>query len=146
MVEEVQAWKTDLMSQGEHIVVDMLVEIAEKMFGEGVELNPEALQINLNCVMESAHGLGDLNIFMNPSGCESFRPFLERISDVGHRRSSEGHPFGQDHPRWLFHQRNYGQCRRAGGNPIGCHPENIPGRQRASRVNHANTDARSFPF
>jgi flagellar biosynthesis/type III secretory pathway protein FliH len=44
----------------------MLVEIAQKMFGEGVELNPEALQINLNRIMENAQGLGDLKIFLNP--------------------------------------------------------------------------------
>jgi flagellar biosynthesis/type III secretory pathway protein FliH len=66
IVEEVQAWKTELMAQGERILVQMLVEIAQKMFGEGVELNPEALQINLNRIMENAQGLGDLKIFLNP--------------------------------------------------------------------------------
>ncbi len=74
LVEEVQAWKTDLITQGERILIDMLVEIAQKMFGEGVELSPEAIQINLNRVMESAHGLGDLNIFMNPQDAKALDP------------------------------------------------------------------------
>jgi flagellar assembly protein FliH len=74
MVEEVRAWKTELISQGERILVDMLVEIAQKMFGEGVELNPEALQINLNRILESAHGLGDLNIFLNPQDAKALDP------------------------------------------------------------------------
>lgn len=74
MVEEVHAWKTELMSQGERILVDMLVEIARKIFSEGVELNPEALQINLNRIMENAHGLGDLNIFLNPRDAKLLDP------------------------------------------------------------------------
>jgi flagellar assembly protein FliH len=74
MVEEVHAWKTELISQGERILVDMLVEIAQKMFGEGVELNPEALQINLNRVLENAYGLGDLNIFLNPRDAKTLDP------------------------------------------------------------------------
>jgi flagellar biosynthesis/type III secretory pathway protein FliH len=52
----------------------MLTEIAQKMFGEGVELNPEALQINLNRIMENAHGLGDLNIFLNPRDAKFLDP------------------------------------------------------------------------
>jgi flagellar biosynthesis/type III secretory pathway protein FliH len=70
----VQAWKSDLIPQGERILVDMLVEIARKMFGEGVELNPEALQINLNRIMENAQGLGDLKIFLNPRDAKLLDP------------------------------------------------------------------------
>ncbi len=66
MVEEVCTWKTDLMAQGEQILVEMLKEISRKMFGDGVELDKNALQANLNRIMESAHGLGSLNIFLNP--------------------------------------------------------------------------------
>lgn len=74
MVEEVQTWKTELISQGERILVEMSKEIAQKMFGEGVELNPEALQINLNRILESANGLGDLNIFLNPQDAKALDP------------------------------------------------------------------------
>jgi len=66
MVEEVGVWKTALMLQAEQILVEMLKEISRKMFGDGVELDKNALQNNLNRIMESAHGLGNLNIFLNP--------------------------------------------------------------------------------
>ena len=66
MVEEVDVWKTTLISQSEQILVEMLKEISRKMFGDGVELDKNALQTNLNRIMESAHGLGSLNIFLNP--------------------------------------------------------------------------------
>ncbi len=66
MVVEVDAWKTTLMSQGEPILIAMLKEIAAKLFGDGAELDTQALQTNLNRIMDSAHGLGGLNIFLNP--------------------------------------------------------------------------------
>jgi flagellar biosynthesis/type III secretory pathway protein FliH len=66
MVTEVDTWKNNLMAQGEQILVEMLKEIARKLFGDGAELDPQALQTNLNRIMDSAHGLGGLNIFLNP--------------------------------------------------------------------------------
>ena len=44
------------------------------MFGEGVELDTNALQINLNHIMENAHGLGNLNIFLNPRDAKNLDP------------------------------------------------------------------------
>lgn len=63
---EVEAWRNALTSQGETILVGMIKDIAVKMFGEGVELDARALQTNLNRVMDSAHGLGAVKIFLNP--------------------------------------------------------------------------------
>ncbi len=74
MVEEVRVWKSDLFAQGEQILVSMLKEIAQKMFGEGVDLDTNALQLNLNRIMESAQGLGDLNIFINPRDARVLDP------------------------------------------------------------------------
>ncbi len=74
MVEEVDAWKKDLLSQSEKIVLGMVKDIAQTMFGEGVKLDPSALQQNLNRVMESAQGLGDLNIFINPRDARLLDP------------------------------------------------------------------------
>jgi flagellar biosynthesis/type III secretory pathway protein FliH len=66
MVEEVGSWKASLLTQAEQVLVEMLKEISRKMFGDGVELDKATLQTNLNRIMESAHGLGNLNIFLNP--------------------------------------------------------------------------------
>ena len=74
LVEEVRTWKTELTSQGEQILIVMLKEIAQKMFGDGVDLDTNALQVNLNHIMESAHGLGNLNIFLNPRDAKNLDP------------------------------------------------------------------------
>jgi hypothetical protein len=66
MVEEARFWQTSLMETGEQILTDMMKEIAQTMFGEGVNLDVNALQVNLNRIMESAQRLGDLNMFLNP--------------------------------------------------------------------------------
>lgn len=66
MVREVDAWRNNLLTEGEPILIAMLKEVARKLFGDGVELDPHSLQSNLNRVMDSAHGLGGLNIFLNP--------------------------------------------------------------------------------
>jgi flagellar assembly protein FliH len=74
VVEDVRQWRDALTSQGEQILVEMLKEIAQAMFGEGVRLDPNALQINLNRVMEHAQKLGDLNIFLNRRDAELLDP------------------------------------------------------------------------
>ena len=51
MAEEIEAWKTDLMSHSEHILVEMLKDIARKMFVDGVKLDAHALHTNLNRIM-----------------------------------------------------------------------------------------------
>lgn len=74
MVEETRQWRDSLMTQGERILIDMLKEIAQTMFGEGVRLDANALQINLNRMMENAQKLGDLNIFLNTRDVELLDP------------------------------------------------------------------------
>lgn len=74
MVEEVRQWRDALTTQGEQILVEMLKDVAQTMFGEGVRLDANALQINLNRVMEHAQKLGDLNIFLNSRDAELLDP------------------------------------------------------------------------
>ncbi len=66
MIEETRQWQATLLKDGEQILIGMLKEIAQTMFGDGVRLDANALQINLNRIMENAQRLGDLNIFLNP--------------------------------------------------------------------------------
>lgn len=74
MVEETRAWQSSLIEQGERFLAEMLKEIAQTMFGEGVQLDPHALQINLNRAMEHAQHLGDLNILLNPRDARLLDP------------------------------------------------------------------------
>jgi flagellar biosynthesis/type III secretory pathway protein FliH len=74
VVEDVRDWRDSLTTQGEQILVEMLKDIAQTMFGEGIRLDANALQINLNRVMEHAQKLGDLNIFLNLRDAELLDP------------------------------------------------------------------------
>ncbi len=74
VVEETHQWQSSFMESGEQILVGMLKDIAQTMFGEGVHLDANALQINLNRIMESAQRLGDLNIFLNPQDANLLDP------------------------------------------------------------------------
>ncbi len=74
MVDETRKWQLSFMESGEQVLTGMLVEIAETMFGEGVTLDTNALQINLNRIMENAQRLGDLKIFLNPQDANLLDP------------------------------------------------------------------------
>jgi flagellar assembly protein FliH len=74
MVEEAHKWQSAFLESSEQTLTDMLREIAQTMFGEGVHLDSNALQINLNRIMESAQRLGDLNIFLNPQDADQLDP------------------------------------------------------------------------
>lgn len=74
MVAEVEAWQAELAAQGETILVEMLKDIARKMFGEGVKLDPETLHAHLTQVMDNARGLGVLKIFLNPNDARLLDP------------------------------------------------------------------------
>ena len=74
MMDEMQKWQTDFMAQGEQTIIEILKEIAQTMFGEGVQLDANSLQINLNRIMENSQRLGDLNIFLNPRDANLLDP------------------------------------------------------------------------
>lgn len=74
LVDEMQKWQSEFMSQGEQTIIEMLKEISQTLFGEGVHLDANALQINLNRIMENAQRLGDLNIFLNPRDANLLDP------------------------------------------------------------------------
>ena len=74
MAEEVHGWKSELTSQSEKILIEMMKDFARKMFGEGVKLDPQALHDNLDRIMENAGGLGELKVFLNPQDAKLLDP------------------------------------------------------------------------
>lgn len=74
MIDETRQWQVALVKDSEPVLMDMLKEIARAMFGEGVRLDPSALQVNLNRIMENAQRLGDLKIFLNPQDANALDP------------------------------------------------------------------------
>jgi flagellar biosynthesis/type III secretory pathway protein FliH len=67
IIAETAAWRDQIVAQSEEVVIDMIRHIARLMFGEGLQLDKNALQVYLNGVMETTRSLGELNIFLSPS-------------------------------------------------------------------------------
>ena len=74
IVAQVVSWRDKLFAQSEPMLVEMVKQIARAMFAEGLELDPKALEINLNRVVENAKSLGDLKIYLNPHDADHLDP------------------------------------------------------------------------
>lgn len=74
IVEQANSWQENLFAQANPFVSNMIIEIAEMMFGEGVVLDDQALQTNLNRILENTRALGDLKIFLNPQDAAILDP------------------------------------------------------------------------
>ncbi len=79
VVDAAAHWKSELLTESEPIVIGMIQDMAQKMFGEGVFLSDEALQQNLNRVLENARMLGDLHIYLNPEDAATLNPIWREI-------------------------------------------------------------------
>jgi flagellar assembly protein FliH len=74
MIQQVQAWKEQLLAQAEPIVLDLVKDIARSMFGAGLILSGSDLQANLNRAIEDARALGDLIVYLNPQDAANLEP------------------------------------------------------------------------
>jgi flagellar assembly protein FliH len=66
VINVAREWRIDMMNQAEPMIMDLVKKMAQKMFGDGVELDNAALQHHFATVMESARSLGDLRVYLNP--------------------------------------------------------------------------------
>lgn len=67
VINVAREWRVDMMNQAEPMIMDLVKKMAQKMFGDGVELDNAALQQHFASVMESARSLGDLRVYLNPA-------------------------------------------------------------------------------
>lgn len=74
LIAEAQVWKQNLVASSEEIVLDMVREMAVALFGQGVALDDQALQINLNRIVEKASTLGELKVYLNPKDVACLDP------------------------------------------------------------------------
>jgi flagellar assembly protein FliH len=66
VIEEVQEWKNSLLDQGETMMLRLVIQIAQTLFGDGLPLDPEALGQAFSRALAQARTLGDLRIYVNP--------------------------------------------------------------------------------
>ncbi|MBA4385529.1 MAG: hypothetical protein C0410_12395 [Anaerolinea sp.] len=74
VINVAREWRIDMMKQAEPMIMDLVKKMAQKMFGDGVQLDNAALQQHFASVMESARSLGDLRIYMNPADARLLGP------------------------------------------------------------------------
>lgn len=66
ILEEVQVWKEAMFEQGEMMMLRLVIEIAQTMFGDGLPLDPDTLGQAFSRALNQAKTLGNLRIFVHP--------------------------------------------------------------------------------
>jgi flagellar biosynthesis/type III secretory pathway protein FliH len=66
IVEETHAWREELYAQGELMMLRLVIEIAQTIFGDGLPLDPETLGGAFSRALAQAKTLGDLRIYVHP--------------------------------------------------------------------------------
>lgn len=74
VVRQFNQWREGMFAQSETILLEMVRQTARTMFGDGVHLEPQALEANLNRVLENAKSLGDLKVYLHPGDAEKLDP------------------------------------------------------------------------
>jgi flagellar assembly protein FliH len=87
IVEQVSAWREEMIAQSESVVIEMVKEIAKKLFVTGFELDREVLKQTYTRVVENARSLGDLSIYANPDDAVNLDPFWRefQVNLTGHQ-------------------------------------------------------------
>ena len=75
MLDQVSAWKEEVTSQSQGLVVDIIKDIAQSMFSSGLVLNQEQLQQNLNRIMDNAQNIGNIKLYLNPVDAGKLDPY-----------------------------------------------------------------------
>ncbi|MGB9521478.1 MAG: FliH/SctL family protein [Anaerolineales bacterium] len=66
ILEEVQTWKEAMFEQGEMMMLRLVIEIAQTMFGDGLPLDPDTLGQTFSRALNQAKTLGNLRIYVHP--------------------------------------------------------------------------------
>ena len=87
VINVAREWRNDMMKQAEPMIMDLVVKMAQKMFGEGLVLDDVTLQRHFADVLESARSLGDLRVYMNPQDAKTLGPDWReyQASVLGHQ-------------------------------------------------------------
>ncbi len=83
VVQEVQAWRERMLAESQQEVVELVLAVARQLFGEGVDLSPEALKQAVTTALEAAKPLGALRIHLHPQDAARLEPaWLEAQADA----------------------------------------------------------------
>jgi flagellar biosynthesis/type III secretory pathway protein FliH len=81
LVQQLNEWRENLMSQSEQMILNLVSHIAQKMFGEGYVLDSETLQATFNKILENARSLGNLRIYVHPEDASNLGPYWRELQE-----------------------------------------------------------------
>jgi flagellar assembly protein FliH len=67
-------WREQVLSQSEATIIEMVKQIARRIFGEEFELDRYQLQSHFAQVMEYARAMGDLKVYLHPEDAQMVGP------------------------------------------------------------------------
>lgn len=87
IITQASTYRADLLARSETEVVDLVREMAQTLFGEGVQLDPKTLEDTFARILVKARSLGDLRVFVNPQDALKLDPAWQefQVSISGQR-------------------------------------------------------------
>lgn len=84
IADQLLVWKKETIQTNEPMIIEIVQKISRLIFGDGMVLENEVLQQNLDRVMRMAESLGDIRIYMNQGDVKildpEWRKFQESLS------------------------------------------------------------------
>lgn len=81
VINELQVWQKETIQQNEPLIYEVIHKIGRALFGEGLILDNEVLQQNLNRVMKIAESCGDLRVYLNQQDVFNLDPEWRRFQE-----------------------------------------------------------------
>lgn len=81
LVQELYAWREELMQKSESMILELVKNIAQKLFGEGFVLDSNALQQTFTNVLDNARSLGNLRVYVNPEDATLLGPYWREFQE-----------------------------------------------------------------
>jgi flagellar biosynthesis/type III secretory pathway protein FliH len=75
IIDGVQNWRDEMYSQSEAAVLNLVKDISQALFCEGIALEEEKLQQTFNKILSNARSLGDLRVFVHPEDALTLGPY-----------------------------------------------------------------------
>ena len=87
VVEQVNAWRNEILENSQEEVLELVRAISKRMFGEGIELQTETLQEAFNQALQDARALGDLKLYVHPQDAVNLDPYWRdfQVAIGGHQ-------------------------------------------------------------
>jgi flagellar biosynthesis/type III secretory pathway protein FliH len=74
VIQELETWRDSMLAQSEPVVISMVQEIAQALFGDGMVVETKVLQEFLSKSLTRARNMGNLRIFLNPADAGHIEP------------------------------------------------------------------------